>query len=446
MSSRLGVVVMFAGLALPASAQRVVTLHGIAYDSLHATPLNGAFVVVSGSSRSSISDSNGRFAFDSVVPGTYRLVMQHDVLDSIGMSGATARVTVTDGRDTVRIAVPSFTTMWRAVCPSTNPPADSGMVFGTIRAPAREKLARGSKVTASWIDMAATGKTTVKQQRWRFETPIDSLGNYTLCGVPLSTGIRLWAASDSGGSAFVDVLPLNRTRIARRDLLLASSASDSTARGTIVGTVTGYGDKPLSDAQVIAEGVPDSRTDRGGEFIIRNVPIGTQQIEVRAIGLQPVFQQVDVTAGDTAHVSVRLGKVNVLDSVRVNERSTAFHYINEYEYRKTHSIGHFLDSTIVGNRGTLGSVFAEVPSVVVRMPRAKPPVILLPSSLGNGCLANIFIDGVKVDQSLLDTVHPDEVAAIEVYVRRYDVPADFLVDKASTGCGTIAIWNKRKWR
>jgi hypothetical protein len=372
--------------------------------------------------------------------------MQHDVLDAIGMSGATTRANVTDGRDTIRVAVPSFARMWHAVCPSSNPPADSGMVFGTIRAPAGEKLARGSKVTASWIEMAATGKTTVKQQRWRLETPIDSVGNYTLCGVPLTTGIRLWAASDSGGSTFVDLLPLNRTRIARRDLLLASTASDSASRGTIVGTVTGNNDKPVSNAQVIAEGVPDSRTDRAGGFIIRNVPIGTQQIEVRAIGLQPVFQQIDVTNGDTAHVSVQLGKVNVLDSVRVNERSTAFHYIQEYEYRRTHSIGHFLDSTSVGTRGTLGAVFAEFPSVVIRQIAVGPPTIRLPSSTGRGCLANLFIDGVKVDQSLLSTVRPDEIAAIEVYTRFAEVPADFLIDKASLGCGTIVIWNKRKWR
>src|ERR1043166_1178476 len=85
---------------------RPVRVHGVAYDSLHRAPLAGAFVVLQGVNRSTTSDERGRLVFDSVAPGTYRIVMQHDVLDSIGMSGVAAKAVISDGRDTVRVAVP----------------------------------------------------------------------------------------------------------------------------------------------------------------------------------------------------------------------------------------------------------------------------------------------------------------------------------------------------
>src|SRR5205823_2275055 len=77
-----------------------VTVAGIAYDSLHARPLGNAFVIVEGTTRSAISDSSGHFLIDSVTPGPYRIIMQHDALDALGISSAGARVLVSDGRDT----------------------------------------------------------------------------------------------------------------------------------------------------------------------------------------------------------------------------------------------------------------------------------------------------------------------------------------------------------
>src|SRR5205823_3647379 len=124
-----------APIPLQGRSPSLVTVRGLAYDSLHIRPLTGAFIVLAGTSRSATSDSAGRFAFDSVTPGPHRFVMQHDVLDSIGMSGAVAQVSVTDGRDTIRVAIPSFGTLWRAACPSPMAPSDSSLVFGTIRAP-----------------------------------------------------------------------------------------------------------------------------------------------------------------------------------------------------------------------------------------------------------------------------------------------------------------------
>src|SRR5438309_157250 len=102
MRVRVAAAIALGGLSTAQAQGRPVRVHGIAFDSLHAKPLPGAFVILAGTNRSTVSDDRGRFVFDSVTPGVYRLVMQHDVLDSIGMSGAASRAVITDGRDTVR--------------------------------------------------------------------------------------------------------------------------------------------------------------------------------------------------------------------------------------------------------------------------------------------------------------------------------------------------------
>src|SRR5205085_3891167 len=118
---------------LASSATAQVPLRGLAYDSLHGRPLQGAFVGIAGMNVSAISDSMGRFVLPNVPKGTHRVVMQHDVLDAIGISAAGARAVVNGDKDSVVVAVPSFTTLSRAACGRDLSAAkDSGFVFGTV--------------------------------------------------------------------------------------------------------------------------------------------------------------------------------------------------------------------------------------------------------------------------------------------------------------------------
>src|SRR6478672_1181025 len=95
------IAVLIAGAAT-VRAQSPVRVGGIAFDSLSGQRLGSAFIALG--SRSTLSDSLGRFWFDSVVPGTYRLSMQHDLLDSLGLGGIATSVVVKDATDALRIA------------------------------------------------------------------------------------------------------------------------------------------------------------------------------------------------------------------------------------------------------------------------------------------------------------------------------------------------------
>ena len=217
-------------LAAASTAGAQVPLRGIAYDSLHGRPLSGAFVGIAGMNVSAVSDSLGRFVLPAVPKGTHRVVMQHDVLDAIGISAAGARAVVSDGRDSVVVAVPSFATLWRAACGAQPPGPDTGFVFGTVmRAGRPVPLAT---VAASWIDLSVDSTKAVRQKQKLMEADADSSGNFALCGVPTTTGLSLRATVGGVGGVWIDVAPLDKERIARRDLtILAQLAPASGPAG-----------------------------------------------------------------------------------------------------------------------------------------------------------------------------------------------------------------------
>jgi len=194
----------------------------VAWDSLHGVPLRDALVAIAGTSRTAFSDGTGNFTIDSVAPGSYRFVMQHDVLDSIGMSGAMARATVTDGASLVMIFVPSFETIWKAAC-STPVPADSGLLFGTVRLRTGARIPSPAALSASWVDVSYDKGAGFSQHRWRMDALTDTLGNYTLCGVPRATGMRVRIGLDTLNIESFDLLPMDRARVIRKDFGVNSS-------------------------------------------------------------------------------------------------------------------------------------------------------------------------------------------------------------------------------
>jgi len=440
--------------AMASAMAQGVRVNGVAYDSLHAVPLRGAFISLAGTSLTATTDSLGRFQIDGVAPGNYRFGLQHDALDSLGMTGVSSIARVSDGLDTVRVALPSFGTLWRAACQTTTVPADSGLLFGTLKVPAGAKPAAGASVAAVWMDVNYDQKTGLNQKRWRLDVLSDSLGNYTLCGIPTTTGVRMWAATDSAMSGLIALPPLDRQRVMRRDLLVASGGvSDPTRRGVIVGLVKDDKGLPLRDALIVTDGLPDVRSRADGRFIVRDVPAGTQQIEVRAIGLAPVFETLDVRARDTTRVEVAMMKITTLDSIRIRGNRVRMQFIADYEARKKQGFGKFLDSSSMGAKGTMLAVFGELPSVTINTPSGKAPQILFPTTNGGKCLATLYIDRIKSDFEDMAMYRPEDFATIEVYAHAFDVPADMagVLQGASEGpgnmrCGIIVAWTKRAWK
>ena len=90
--------------------------------------------------------------------------------------------------------------------------------------------------------------------------------------------------------------------------VLAPTASAQTG-DRITGTVTSAGEPSVPIAGAIVTVLGTSRrtvTDASGRFTITDVPVGTRQIQVRAIGYSSTTSSVNVSAGETASLSFQL--------------------------------------------------------------------------------------------------------------------------------------------
>ena len=70
----------------------------------------------------------------------------------------------------------------------------------------------------------------------------------------------------------------------------------------------------------------------------------------------------------------------------------------------------------------------------------------MPSNRGGSCSPTVRIDGSEAEFGHLVDLRPDEVAAVEVYVRPTMVPAQFYKGGDPPICGMILVWTKYGFR
>jgi hypothetical protein len=425
----LGLLIASAAMGQAASGQPNV--RGVVFDSLRGVPLSGAFVMVSGIGRSTTSDSRGRFRFDSLGPGTYTFAIQHDVLDSIGVGSITSSATLRGGDDEVTIAIPSFATLWRRWCQGSAP-KDTGLVHGTVRDAAGRPLSRAT-VDVSWTDYSSNGKSIDRRGK-AGRVAADTNGNFALCGIPANTAFMIHAAHDSATSGTLDLV-LGELHIIRRDLRVAVL---SQGVGTIAGLVT-QGGQPFPDARVAVAGQTEQRTGRDGKFFVRDVPAGTRQVEIFAVGMSPAAVAVDVVANDTALVTFDLQRVVALPAVKVEETAVRKRIFADIDERKREGLGHFRDSTEIGRLASISAALGGMTGVRLDA-RGRPKF-----KKGNGeCDPMYLIDGLQADSDDVHYLRPDQVVALEVYPRASEIPSTIGAKlQRKPTCGLIAFWTRR---
>ncbi len=438
------------GLALGPQASLAqpggVTVQGVAYDSLRNAPLAGGIVWLVELRRSAMTDENGRFAFDGVAPGRHTFTLNHDAVDSLGLGAITRRADVADRPATIVLAIPAFEAQWRGGC-GRAAPRDTLLLYGAVRRSGDDAPVGGARVQASWHDFDVEKRTQVVEKARTLETLTDASGAFGFCGVPVGVGLSVRALTDSAASGTI-ALPPSTDLVRWIELAVgpaggAAGAPGEAERGTIRGVVLRRGGSPVADARVGVEGQGEVRTDSTGRFTLGGVATGSRQVYVLSIGQAEATRVVKVVAGQTAEVAFTVEALTTLDASRVIAPSPYHHIVAAIADRRKVGFGKFYDSTMVGNRGTMQSVFNEAPGLKVRPMGRRNYILYGKDYSGRDCTANIFIDGVQqFDQETLWLVYPDEVAVIEVYARGMMVPAEFAVPRST--CGAVAIWTKRK--
>lgn len=429
-------------LTAAAGAQARASVNGVVYDSLVSAPLSGALVAIVGTSRSTISDDKGRFHFDSLAPNTYTFTAQHDAIDSAGFSGLSVKANVAGPNTSVSIALPSFSTLYKTVCPGRVESRDSGFVFGSI-SDAKGTVVTSAFIDISWIDLTVDKAKGVKQRRTHAETKADARG-FGLCGVPRDLEIEVKATADVGGASGDITLPPRAIGIRRLDLVVGAQGADA-PRGVVIGRVLSTTGAPIRIARVIIDTLPEVRTDTAGRFTIRGVPVGTQQLSVTAIGMAPTSQAVQVHPNDTTYVDVKASAAVQLAPVTVSaERQVRL--AREIAERQKLGFGTIRDSSQIV-LGTIAATFRSFPSTqVVNLNRSSAGdywQIRFRDGAGT-CPAIIWINGVKVPGDMLNTLQPEDIAVAEIYPSKQLVPNEFT--SIGNPCGVVAIWTKNHLR
>lgn len=110
-------------------------------------------------------------------------------------------------------------------------------------------------------------------------------------------------------------------------VLLTSFSYGQTGKGTISGTVKDSIGAPVSHTSVVLKGTDKGTyTNNNGEFILKNVPEGSQILVIQIIGYKTIEKQVDVKAGETTAVpDVTLQEdIHQLDAVEINVNKNKF--------------------------------------------------------------------------------------------------------------------------
>ena len=424
-------------LAVPARAQRAVTVRGVAFDSLRGIPITDALVAVIGMDTAVTTDERGRFAIDSVPVGTRTFIMQHPTLDSIGFRGFSRRFAIGDGQQEIRLALPSFTTLWKAVC-GGEPPSDSGFIYGTISHVASKSPVARARVNVSWIVTTYDKARGVRQRRVYGEALTDANGNYAVCGVPAAHWIKVDAdAPPAAGQADV---PPAELRVVRRDLLIGPDLTkDSTSRGTILGLLVDQDGVPYSEARVLLDDSTEVRSRGDGEFSFRDIRAGTRQLEIMSIGMAPIVTTVDVHPGDSVSVRYTMRRVTALDVVHVTASRRGRKIAEGLEDRRRRGLGMQMDMTQLQAHTSFRTVLNEFPGIRV-VHNGADYTIYVSDGRGGQCPPEVWVDGGREALASLTLIYPRNVTAVEYYPRANMVPLEFRRNERLMTCGAILVW------
>ena len=449
------------GLCLTASPGIALTqsVTGTVTDSIGRVPLAQAIVQLapdSGSSRQALSDSTGAFRFDSVSPGRYRITFIHPLLDSIGLEPMVHEFTISaNAQVRIDLATPSPSRIRDAMCGTRG--KGKAVISGFVRDARTNEPIAGAAVAADWLELTFE-KGGIMRVMPRSDAITKANGWFALCNVPSDGIMGLFAAHGADSTDVLDIhVPENG--FLHHDLYLGGGGGGRLT-GTVVSAQNG---QPIAGAQVIVGAGAPIRANAQGQWSIGELPLGTRNLEIRAVGFYPERRGVKVTtAGESLHVA--LGSMRaVLDTVRIRAARLQDRRQSGFEDRRRNGSGLYLTAQdiakknvhstaelFLGLRGLrisyasdtmLADNFALVDADSLKTTQKR---ILMRGISGALCAPAMFLNGLYIDRMDADDLDtwatPREIFAIEIYSEA-TVPAEF--QRVGKGCGSIVIWTKR---
>lgn len=424
-------------------------ISGAVIDSLNGGGLRRAEITVSGTSLLTTSDSLGRFGFDTVPPGFREVGVFHPLLDILGISLATSVFELRPGSaNMVIFSVPSARTLVQRFCGRALRDSGSGAIFGRIIDSDSDEPVSGARVSVDWTNYEVKEKT-LHQTRRETSAETDAAGGFKLCGVPDDIGVRLKSRWNAEASPDIDFV-IGVSSLATAELSIRRSGSGTT--GTVRGRVIDFNGEVIVGARVeIQKFRAATGSNEAGEFLLRNIPTGTQLLLIRKVGFTPVALPIIVRTREPQPAAYSMAKyVPVLEEVRIRARTNASLEKIGFVKRQRGGLGRYVTSDQIQNQNAsrLSDVLRRIPGLAVEEGSGGATIRSTrgtPSIANRGCV-RMLLDGIEwhienggdVD----NIVDAAEIAAIEVYASS-TVPAEY---SSFRDCTTILIWTKLRVR
>ena len=440
-------------------------LQGVAVDSIHGTPLVNAMIQLSGTDRVGITDSLGRFLVDSIAPGSYKIDVDHPILDTLGIMLSTAPMQFVANEVTrVVIAIPSQEFLAGRFCTPARRALGPGVLAGRVREPDSDVAAVGARVSLVWYDpdppaVAGVPVKIKKAPRVR-EATVGEDGTYRLCGLPEKYEGKLQAQRKDGGTTAEVSVTQEDGLLALRSMSVAplavAAGTDSAgkpatvAKGAarVLGRVVNSRDVPVANARVTLNGTGASALTReNGEFVLDSLPAGTQALTVRHLGYAPTEVSVELSSRTPARVNVKMGPyVPVLETREVVSRQDqGLERVGWTTRKRGAAAGYFISpEQIEARKATqFTDLLTTTPGIRVSGSMGRMMLTATRTAGRAGCV-NVFVDGSRWQQleagDLDSFVRPGDVAAIEVYPGGGTMPVEF--SSLGGDCAAVVVWTK----
>jgi len=239
--------------------------------------------------------------------------------------------------------------------------------------------------------------------------------------------------------------------------LLQTSTDSSAALGprgtaTIRGILRDGNGKAVTNARVgLLDQAATVLTDPAGRFTLSGVAAGTQTVEIRALGYQPVRRAValrssaptDLEPTTLDRAAQTLSSIRVTGSRR-DGRLSKF----GFEDRRRRTNGFFMNAEEIAKKSGiyLGDVLRFAPGVTPEYTRNGRTFTMRSTVNGDRCSPTYYLDGTRwfpldglsiIELERFMTLN--DVAAVEVYSSGAGMPMQF---DTGNGCSSVVFWTK----